>query len=110
MAEEKAARGYPFPYLYDADQGVAKAYTAACTPDFFLFDRDHRLVYRGQLDETRPHRISSGNYDDRNGRAHGKDLRAALDATLAGTAVTHDQVPSMGCNIKWQPGREPDYA
>ena len=110
MAEEKAARGYRFPYLYDADQGVAKAYTAACTPDFFLFDRDHRLVYRGQLDDTRPHRISSGNYDDRDGQAHGLDLRAALDATLAGTAVSPKQAASMGCNIKWKPGQAPDYA
>jgi peroxiredoxin len=110
MAEEKAERGYAFPYLYDADQSVAKAYTAACTPDFFLFDADHRLVYRGQLDDSRPYRISSGNYDDRNGAADGRDLRAALDAVRAGEAVTTRQVPSMGCNIKWKPGGEPGYA
>ncbi|MEM6459477.1 MAG: thioredoxin family protein [Planctomycetota bacterium] len=109
MREEKAAWGWPFPYLYDADQSVAKAYTAACTPDFFLFDARHRLVYRGQLDDTRPHRISSGNYDDRHGAADGKDLRAALDAVLAGEPVSADQRPSMGCNIKWAPGNAPAY-
>ncbi|MEO1236691.1 MAG: thioredoxin family protein [Planctomycetota bacterium] len=109
MKEEKEKRGYAFPYLYDADQSVAKAYTAACTPDFFLFDADHRLVYRGQLDETRPYRISSGNYDDRNGAAHGKDLRAAIDAVLAGREVPGEQWPSIGCNIKWTPGNEPGY-
>ncbi len=110
MKEEKAARGYPFPYLLDEDQAVARAYSAACTPDFFLFDREHKLVYRGQLDDSRPHRISSGNYDDRNGAADGKDLRAALDAVLAGNQPTDRQVPSMGCNIKWKPGQEPAYA
>ena len=104
MAAEKAERGYVFPYLLDENQTVAKAFTAACTPDFFLFDREAKLVYRGQLDETRPHRISSGNYDDRDGSAHGKDLRAALDAVLAGRAVEANQVPSMGCNIKWKGG------
>ena len=102
MKEEKARRGYAFPYLYDADQSTAKAYTAACTPDFFLFDQDHKLAYRGQLDGTRPHRISSGNYDDRDGQANGKDLRAALDAVLAGRPVEVEQRPSMGCNIKWK--------
>ena len=109
MKEEKEKRGYAFPYLYDQDQSVAKAYTAACTPDFFLFDAEHRLVYRGQLDATRPFRISSGNYDDRNGAADGKDLRAALDAVLAGTPVPEKQYPSIGCNIKWIPGNEPGY-
>ncbi|MEM7624949.1 MAG: thioredoxin family protein [Planctomycetota bacterium] len=109
MAEEKVKRAYPFPYLYDADQSVAKAYTAACTPDFFLFDVDHKLVYRGQLDDTRPYRISSGNYDDRNGAADGKDLRAALDAMLSGKPVAEKQYPSVGCNIKWKPGNEPAY-
>ena len=109
MAEEKAKRGYAFPYLYDADQSVAKAFTAACTPDFFLFDADHKLAYRGQLDGTRPHRISSGNYDDRNGAANGEDLRAAIDAVLKGEAPSAEQRPSMGCNIKWIPGAEPAY-
>ena len=107
MKAEKADRGYAFPYLYDADQSVARAYGAACTPDFFLFDADHRLFYRGQLDDTRPHRISSGNYDDRDGQAHGKDLAAALDAVLAGGPAPADQRPSMGCNIKWKPGHAP---
>lgn len=109
MAEEKVKRGYAFPYLYDADQSVAKAYTAACTPDFFLFDAGHKLAYRGQLDATRPHRIASGNYDDRNGAANGEDLRAAIDAVLAGEPVPGKQLPSMGCNIKWAPGNEPAY-
>jgi thiol-disulfide isomerase/thioredoxin len=109
MAEEKKQRGYAFPYLYDADQSAAKAYTAACTPDFFLFDASHKLVYRGQLDDTRPHRISSGNYDARDGQAHGKDLRAALDAVLRKQPVTGVQRPSMGCNIKWKPGNAPSY-
>lgn len=109
MKQEKAKRGYAFPYLFDVDQSVAKAYTAACTPDFFLFDADHKLVYRGQLDGTRPYRISSGNYDARNGEADGKDLRAALDAVLAGGEVSGRQLPSIGCNIKWKPGNEPGY-
>ena len=84
MKEEVDERGYGFPYLYDADQSVAKAFTAACTPDFFLFDADHRLVYRGQLDETRPHRVKSGVYDARNGQADGATLRAAIDEVLEG--------------------------
>lgn len=102
MKEEKQQRGYSFPYLYDASQDVAKAYTAACTPDFFLFDAHHKLVYRGQLDDTRPHRVASGQYDDRNGAANGADLRAALDAVLAGRGPVEKQLPSMGCNIKWK--------
>lgn len=109
MAAEKAKRGYTFPYLFDEDQSVAKAYTAACTPDFFLFDTSHKLAYRGQLDGTRPYRISSGNYDARNGAAHGEDLRAAIDAVLAGREVPSEQWPSIGCNIKWIPGNEPGY-
>lgn len=102
MAEEVQKRGYTFPYVYDADQSVAKAYTAACTPDLFLFDLEHKLVYRGQLDDTRPHRISSGNYDDREGQANGADLRAAIDAMLKGEGPVEKQLPSMGCNIKWK--------
>ena len=102
MKEEVILRGYTFPYVLDEDQSVAKAYAAACTPDFFLFDADHKLAYRGQLDDSRPHRISSGNYDDRDGQANGKDLRTAIDQVLAGEAVTVEQVPSMGCNIKWK--------
>ncbi len=84
MKEEVALRGYTFPYVLDEDQSVAKAYSAACTPDFFLFDSDHKLAYRGQLDDTRPHRIASGQYDDRDGQADGRDLRAAIDQVLAG--------------------------
>ena len=102
MREEVEQRGYTFPYVLDSDQSVAKAYTAACTPDFFLFNRYHKLVYRGQLDGTRPHRVSSGNYDARDGEAHGADLRAALDAVIAQEAVAEEQLPSMGCNIKWK--------
>jgi peroxiredoxin len=99
---EKEARefGYPFAYLYDETQEVAKAYRAACTPDYFLFDADRKLVYRGQLDNSRP-----GNQEPVNG----KDLRAALDAVLDGRAVTDPQRPSLGCNIKWRSGKEPDY-
>jgi len=100
MAEEAKSAGYTFPYLYDATQAVAKAYRAACTPDFFLFDRGRRLVYRGQLDASRP-----GNGIPVTGR----DLRAALDAVLAGKAPSLLQTPSMGCNIKWKRGSEPEY-
>jgi peroxiredoxin len=99
IAEVKAA-GYPFPYLYDEAQAVAKAYRAACTPDFFLFDSGRRLVYRGQFDDSRP-----GN----NVPVTGKDLRVACDAALAGKPVPPAQKPSAGCNIKWKPGTEPDY-
>jgi peroxiredoxin len=100
MAEEAKAAGYIFPYLFDASQEVAKAYRAACTPDFYLFDKDGRLVYRGQFDDSRP-----GN----GVTVTGKDLRAALEAVLAGKAVPANQKPSIGCNIKWKPGNEPDY-
>jgi peroxiredoxin len=100
MAAEVKRRGYIFFYLYDKTQEVAKAYHAACTPDFFLFDRDGRLVYRGQMDSSRP-----GNGVP----VTGNDLRAALDAVLAGQPVPADQTPSLGCNIKWRPGNEPGY-
>jgi peroxiredoxin len=100
MKEEAAARGYTFPYLLDEDQRVAKAYEAACTPDFYVFDGDRRLVYRGQLDGSRP---------DNGVPVDGADLRGALDAALAGEPVSPDQVPSLGCNIKWKPGNEPAY-
>jgi len=100
MAAEAKAAGYLFPYLYDETQGVAGAYWAACTPDFFLFDQDQRLVYRGQMDENRP----GGKI-----AVTGKDLRAALEAVLAGKPVSGNQKPSMGCNIKWKPGNEPEY-
>jgi peroxiredoxin len=100
MKDEAKAAGYVFPYLYDETQAVAKAYRAACTPDIYLFDKDQRLVYRGQFDDSRP-----GN----NVPVTGKDLRAALDAVLAGQPIPSNQKPSIGCNIKWKPGNEPDY-
>lgn len=100
MVGEAESRGYQFPYLYDETQEVAKAYRAACTPDFFLFDRDRQLVYRGQFDDSRP---------DSGIPITGKDLRAAVDAVLAGKKPSEDQRPSIGCNIKWKPGKEPDY-
>jgi peroxiredoxin len=100
MAEEAKAAGYLFRYLYDETQDVAKAYRAACTPDFYLFDGEQRLAYRGQFDDSRP-----GN----NAPVTGKDLRAALDAILAGKPVPSNQKASIGCNIKWKPGHEPEY-
>jgi peroxiredoxin len=100
MAAEVKSAGYIFPYLYDESQAVAKAYRAACTPDFYVFDRDRHLVYRGQLDDSRP-----GNGVP----VTGKDLRAALDAVLAGKSASSNQKPSIGCNIKWKAGNEPDY-
>ena len=100
MVEEAEKRGYTFPYLYDQTQAVAKAYRAACTPDFFVFGPDRKLFYRGQMDDSRP-----GN----NVPVTGKDLRAALDILLADQVYTYDQKPSLGCNIKWKPGNEPDY-
>lgn len=109
MAEEKAARGYAFPYLYDESQAVAQAYTAACTPDFFVFDADHKLAYRGQMDDSRPRRIASGVYDFETNPANAADLRAAIDALVGGEPMPADQRPSMGCNIKWKPGNEPTY-
>jgi thiol-disulfide isomerase/thioredoxin len=100
MAEEAKSAGYIFPYLYDETQAVAKAYRAACTPDIYLFDRICKLVYRGQFDDSRP-----GNGLP----VTGKDLRAALDAVLASKPTSMFQAPSIGCNIKWKPGNEPDY-
>jgi peroxiredoxin len=100
MRDEARRQGYTFPYLYDESQAVAKSYRAACTPDFFLFDAGHRLVYRGQFDDSRP-----GNGLP----VTGKDLRAALDAVLSGQEVPRLQKASLGCNIKWKSGHEPDY-
>jgi peroxiredoxin len=100
MKDETRRFGYSFPYLHDATQKVAQAYRAACTPDFFVFDAGRKLVYRGQFDGARP-----GN----DVPADGRDLRAALDALLSGLAVTGTQKPSLGCNIKWKAGNEPDY-
>lgn len=100
MKDEVKAAGYTFPYLYDEAQVVAKAYRAACTPDIYLFDKNRKLVYRGQFDDSRPGNAAP---------VTGKDLRAALDAVLAGNAVSANQKPSIGCNIKWKSGNEPDY-
>ena len=101
MAQEVKSAGYIFPYLYDETQAIAKAYRAACTPDIYLFDKNRNLVYRGQFDDSRP-----GNGIP----ITGKDLRAALDAVLAGKPVPADQKASIGCNIKWKSGNEPDYS
>jgi peroxiredoxin len=101
LAEEAREAGYVFPYLFDETQEVAKAYTAACTPDFFLFDADRALVYRGQLDDSRP---SNGL------PVTGADLRAAIAAVLSGGAVPENQRASIGCSIKWRAGNEPAYA
>jgi len=106
MALEAREAGYVFPYLFDGSQAVAKAFRAACTPDFFVFDGARRLVYRGQLDESRPSKYMDGRVVP----VTGKDLRAALDAVLAGRAPAEPQWPSLGCNIKWLPGNEPEYA
>jgi len=98
MKEEAETWGYGFPYLIDAEQDVAKAYRAACTPDFFIFDASKKLVYRGQLDASRPSNDIP---------VTGADIRAALEAVLGGTAVSAEQIPSIGCSIKWKPGNEP---
>jgi peroxiredoxin len=94
-------QGFEFPYLYDESQQVASAYRAACTPDFFLFDSAHQLVYRGQYDGSRP-----GN----NVAVSGSDMRSAVDAMFSGSDIPADQIPSVGCNIKWRAGNEPDYS
>jgi peroxiredoxin len=107
MIEEKKRRAYPFPYLLDTDQSVALAYSAACTPDIYLFDGQQRLVYRGQFDSSRPLRISSGNYDSSAHQASGEDLKQAMDELLAGRPISSHQVPSMGCNIKWKLQNQP---
>ncbi len=101
MREEARSAGYTFPYLHDESQNVAKAYQAACTPDFFLYDGDRRLVYRGQFDGSRP-----GNRVE----VTGKDLQSAIDALLNGNPPLEKQSPSVGCNIKWKPGNEPEIA
>lgn len=99
MVEMAQQHGYPFPYLFDATQAVAKDYHAACTPDFYVFDAEQKLFYRGQMDDSRPGK----------GQPTGKDLRAALDILLADQVYIDEQKPSLGCNIKWKPGNEPDY-
>jgi thiol-disulfide isomerase/thioredoxin len=100
MKKEMSEAGYTFPYLVDESQDVAKAFRAACTPDFFLFDRNRKLVYRGQFDDSRPRN---------NVPITGSDLRAAADAVLEGRTPSTDQKPSVGCNIKWKAGNEPEY-
>ena len=100
MKAEAAARGYTFPYVFDEDQSVAKAYRAACTPDFFVFDAAKRLTYRGQLDDSRPSNDEP---------VDGHDLRNAINRTVEGIQAADEQVPSIGCNIKWKPGNEPEY-
>ena len=100
LKEMASELGFNFPYCYDETQEVAKAYTAACTPDFFVFDRDLKLAYRGQLDDSRP---------SNDKLVTGTDIRAALDAVLKGNSVGGEQKPSVGCNIKWKPGNEPSY-
>ncbi len=100
MKEDAETYGYPFPYLYDESQEIAKKYKAACTPDFFLFDENMKLVYRGQFDSARP-----GN----DVKPTGKDLRDATEKVLSGEQVSDDQTPSMGCNIKWKKGNQPGY-
>jgi peroxiredoxin len=100
MEAERRAAGYDFPYLFDANQTLARALHAACTPDFFLFDGQQRLAYRGQFDDSRPGRLLP---------VTGSDLRAACDAVLDGRPVSADQKPSMGCNIKWRRENEPAY-
>jgi peroxiredoxin len=99
MAEDAREFGYTFPYLFDETQAVARAYKAVCTPDFFLFDQDRKLVYRGRMDGSRP---------ENNLPTTGDELRAAMDAVLTGNEVPHDQKPSLGCSIKWKPGNEPE--
>ncbi len=97
LGERAREKGYPFPYLHDETQAAARAYGAVCTPDFFVYDWERKLAYRGRMDETRPGL----------GEATGKDLRQALDELLEHGAVTREQFPSVGCNIKWKPGNEP---
>lgn len=109
MIKEKQLRGYGFPYLFDETQEVAKAYDAACTPDIFVFNQTQELVYRGQFDDTRPTRISSGNYNSDNIQVTGADLQSALDNILANQLISENQKASIGCNIKWKAGNEPKF-
>lgn len=105
MVIEARQRGYTFPYLFDETQQVAQAYRAACTPDFYVFDRRQKLVYRGQMDDSRP----AGSGEGQDLPVTGADLRAALNSVLADTPPSANQRPSIGCNIKWKPGHEPAY-
>jgi peroxiredoxin len=101
MVEEAEKFDYPFPYLFDEDQKVAHAYRAACTPDFFLFDQNLKLVYRGQFDGSRPMKVVVP--------VTGQDMAKAIDQLIDGEPIPHEQIPSIGCNIKWKPGNEPDF-
>ncbi|MFC3123100.1 thioredoxin family protein [Agaribacter flavus] len=109
MKKEREHRAYTFPYLFDDTQEVAKAFSAACTPDIYVFDSERKLAYRGQFDTTRPHRISSGNYDSSKAQATGESLACALDALLKNDTLPEPQIPSVGCNIKWKDGNAPAY-
>ena len=100
MSEDARNYSYSFPYLFDETQEVAKAYRAACTPDFFLYDENRKLVYRGQYDSSRPKNTNP---------VTGEDLKNAVDALIQGNSIPENQIPSMGCNIKWKSGMEPDY-
>jgi len=100
MSEDSRNYSYSFPYLFDETQEVAKAYRAACTPDFFLYDENRKLVYRGQYDSSRPKNTNP---------VTGEDLRQAVDALIQGNSIPENQIPSMGCNIKWKSGMEPYY-
>ena len=100
MRDDAIKYAYPFPYLFDENQEVAKAYRAACTPDFFLYDKERSLVYRGQYDSSRPKNSIP---------VTGEDLRESTETLLKGEKITAEQLPSMGCNIKWKNGAEPDY-
>ncbi len=111
MAEDARRHSYPFPYLYDASQEVAKAFHAACTPDFFLFNFNRILVYRGQFDNTRPSHRTAPDTPDKGATPDGADLRRAVQAALKGETIPpEEQKSSLGCNIKWHPGNEPDYS
>lgn len=111
MAEDARRHQYPFPYCFDATQEVAKAFRAACTPEFYLFDQDRKLIYRGQFDDTRPNHRTAPENAAKGTPPNGKDLRRALDRALQGKQIPDaEQKPSLGCNIKWSPGNQPDYS
>jgi len=109
MAKLARARGFCFPYLYDASQEAARQFGAVCTPDFFVYDRQRRLYYRGQFDATRPTTPHTAGKPGAGALPSGTDMRAALDALLAGQPPPRDQKPSAGCSMKWKPGREPEW-
>ena len=111
MAEDAEKYHYPFPYCFDQDQKVAPAFRAACTPEFYLFNAHRKLIYRGQFDDTRPHHRTAPDNDAKGSPPTGQDLRRAIDLALDGKQIPDsEQKPSLGCNIKWAPGNEPDYS